>query len=448
MVKAKFVEGSLLRHILVMTFSSSIGLIALFMVDLVDIYFLSLLESTSITAAVGFAGNIMMLTISVNIGMMITMGALVSQSIGARKGGRAQRAAINVYTFGGFMSLTMMTLLFVFLDPILSGIGAEGETKELAESYLYILLPTVPFFTIMMCANGALRGVGDAKRAMFVTLSGAAVNAVFDPIFIFTLDMGIEGAAWASLLGRFTMLGVALYGAVYIHKLYARFKFQSFKHYLGRITGIAGPTIVTNIATPIGAIYITYVIAGFGDSAVAGASVLNRLAPVVFGVLFSLSGAVGPIFGQNLGARVFSRVNRTFYRALQFSLIYSVIIAGLLFVLQDFIVAAFKADPGAAELIRFFCTWLALPFVFQAAQFVANAGFNNLGKPIYATWINIGKTFLGTIPFAYFGSIWFGATGALAGPTVGGALFGIIASVWIISYVKDLEKKLAPKATP
>lgn len=446
MVKAKFVSGSLLRHILVMTFSSSVGLIALFMVDLVDIYFLSLLENTSITAAVGFAGNIMMLTISVNIGMMITMGALVSQNVGAKKVRRAKRAATNVYVFGGFMSVLMMTLLYVFLDPILSGIGAVGETKDLAKSYLLILLPSVPFFTIMMCANGALRGVGDAKRAMFVTLSGAVVNAIFDPIFIFGLDMGIEGAAWASLLGRFTMLGVALYGALYIHKIYSRFNFQSLKHHLSRITRIAFPTILTNVATPIGAIYITYVIAGFGDSAVAGASVINRLAPVVFGVLFSLSGAVGPIFGQNLGARIFERVNRTFYRALQFSLIYSVIIAALLFVLQDFIVTAFKADPEASELIRFFCTWLAFPFVFQAAQFVANAGFNNLGKPIYATWINMGKTFIGTIPFAYFGSQYFGAKGALAGPTVGGAVFGVIASIWIICYVKGLEKKLAPTA--
>ena len=121
----------------------------------------------------------------------------------------------------------------------------------------------------------------------------------------------------------------------------------------------------------------------------AGASVINRLAPVVFGVLFSLSGAVGPIFGQNFGARVFERVHRTFYRSLEFALIYSVLVAAVLFALQDVIVEVFKADPQASELIKFFCTWLALPFVLQAALFVANAGFNNLGKPVYATWFNM-----------------------------------------------------------
>ena len=110
------------------------------------------------------------------------------------------------------------------------------------------------------------------KRAMYVTLAGAVVNAVFDPILIFGLDLGIRGAAIASVLGRLTMLAVALYGAVYIHRIYAGFSWRSFRNYLSRITSIAYPAILTNIVTPIGAIYMIYVISGFGDSAVAGAS--------------------------------------------------------------------------------------------------------------------------------------------------------------------------------
>lgn len=432
-----------MRHVMVMTLSASVGLIALFMVDLVDIYFLSLLENTPLTAAVGFGGNIMMLTISVNIGMMITMGALVSQSIGGRKIPRAKQAATNVYVFAFIFSLVLMAILIIWMDDMLDLIGAVGAAKVYAKQYLYILLPSVPFFTIMMCANGALRGVGDAPRAMYVTLAGATVNAIFDPIFIFGFDLDIRGAAIASVLGRLTMLIVALYGALYIHKIIGRFNFKSFKSYLSRITAIAYPAILTNIVTPIGAIYVTYVIASYGDSAVAGASVINRLAPVVFGVLFSLSGAVGPIFGQNYGARIFERVRATFGKALQFALIYVVIISALLFVLQDFIVWAFKADSEAAQLIYFFCTWLAFPFVFQAAQFVVNAGFNNMGKPIYATWLNFGKTFIGTIPFAYFGGQWFGAIGALAGPALGAGLFGILASVLLVFYTRHLELQLA-----
>lgn len=445
MVKAKFIEGSLMRHVMVMTFTSSVGLIALFMVDLVDIYFLSLLQNTSTTAAVGFGGNIMLLTISINIGMMITMGALVSQSIGSKKPGRAKRVATNVYVFAFIISLLLTTALILFLEPMLMAIGARGSALAQAKQYLYILLPSVPFFTLMMCANGVLRGLGAARLAMYVTLAGAAVNAIFDPIFIFGFGMGIKGAAIASVMGRFTMLAVAFYGAVYVHRLFTRFQWKSFRHHLSRISGIAFPTILTNVATPIGAIYITYVIAGFGDSAVAGASVINRLAPVVFSVLFSLSGAVGPIFGQNFGAGNFDRVRETFAKSLQFALVYIAVISALLFVSQDFIVNAFKADPEAAVLIRFFCTWLAFPFIFQATQFVVNAGFNNMGKPIYATWLNFGKTFIGTIPFAYFGGLWYGAIGALAGPALGAAVFGLAASGILVLFITKLQKKMATK---
>ncbi|MCH8323413.1 MAG: MATE family efflux transporter, partial [Proteobacteria bacterium] len=103
---------------------------------------------------------------------------------------------------------------------------------------------------------------------------------------------------------------------------------------------------------------------------------------------------------------------------------------------------AFRATGETADLIKFFCTWLALPFVFQAAQFVVNAGFNNLGKPVYATMFNFGKTFIGTIPFAYFGGLWFGVFGVLAGPSVGAAAFGILASGVLLRYIKNLEIKL------
>ena len=205
---------------------------------------------------------------------------------------------------------------------------------------------------------------------------------------------------------------------------------------------------MTNIVTPIGTIYVVALIATYGDAAVAGVSIINRLAPVVFGVLFSLSGAVGPIFGQNLGARNFPRISRTFVRSLQFSTLYTGLAALLLFALQNYIVLAFRATGETAQLVKFFCTWLALPFVFQGAQFVVNAGFNNMGKPIYATWFNFGKTFIGTIPFAYFGGLWFGLYGVLAGPSVGAAIFGILATGVLIGYVKKLEIKLGGRKVP
>ena len=90
--------------------------------------------------------------------------------------------------------------------------------------------------------------------------------------------------------------------------------------------------------------------------------------------------------------------------------------------------AVFNASPEAAVLVALFCTWIAISWAFAGAQFVANAAFNNLGKPHWSTIANWAKATLGTVPFVYFGAAWGGAEGALWGMGLGSVLFGIAAA--------------------
>ncbi|MEL6517717.1 MAG: MATE family efflux transporter, partial [Pseudomonadota bacterium] len=148
------------------------------------------------------------------------------------------------------------------------------------------------------------------------------------------------------------------------------------------------------------------------------------------GVIFALSGAVGPIIGQNYGAKDHARVRRAFWDALIFTGIVVVAISVALFFLRGPIVALFSATGITAELVILFCGPLALAFFFNGMIFVGNAAFNNLGHPYYSTWINWGRHTVGTIvPVLIFGA-WFGAAGVLIGQSVGGLLFGVI-SIWL-----------------
>ena len=90
----------------------------------------------------------------------------------------------------------------------------------------------------------------------------------------------------------------------------------------------------------------------------------------------------------------------------------------------------FGAQGDAAEMIHFYCTWLAIAFIFNGLLFIANATFNNLGYPKTSTVMNIGKATIGTIPLVYFGGEWFGAIGVVAGQAVGAVIFGLIAWFW------------------
>ena len=184
--------------------------------------------------------------------------------------------------------------------------------------------------------------------------------------------------------------------------------------------------MLTNLATPVGSAYTTHAMAGFGLAAVAGQATVDRITPVAFGFVFALTGAVGPILAQNLGAGRLDRVRQTLRSSL--ALVAGCVLAvwALLVLLQEPLVALFSASGAQAELIRLFCRWTAPGFVFLGALFVANAAFNNLGRPVLATAFNWGRATLGTIPFVTLG-LRFGPAGVLFGQAAGGVVFGLLA---------------------
>ncbi|RLV61019.1 MATE family efflux transporter [Parashewanella curva] len=443
MSQAKFVEGSIMRHIWVMTSTATIGISTLFLVDLLDIYFLSLLGEQELAAAVGYAGTITFFTTSIGIGLAIAMGATVSKALGAKRKDDAKRLMMSASAITVITSLILTVIVTLLIPDLVSLIGAKGRTAELAESYLYILIPSMPIICLAMALGAALRAVGDAKLSMMSTIAGGFVNAVFDPIFIFGLGMGIEGAAIASVLARIAVLVISFRGVFIKHQLGTKLTLPELKADFSPIFAIAGPAMLTNVATPIGNGYVTKAVAEFGDAYVAGWAVVGRIVPVAFGMIFALSGAIGPIVGQNYGAKQFGRVRQALTNALQFSFLYILAVSVLVFLLQDYVIVGFKLGGNSAELVSFFCTFIAVGFVFNGALFVANASFNNLGKPKYSTFFNIGKATIGTIPFVYVGAKLWGIGGVLIGQVIGGAIFALIA-VWVAyRHINTVERKEA-----
>jgi Na+-driven multidrug efflux pump len=264
---------------------------------------------------------------------------------------------------------------------------------------------------------------------------------VLDPIFIFALGWGLEGAAWASVLARMVVLAVAWHAIYVVHRLPGRISRQQFFADLRPLLKIAAPAVLTNLATPIGGSFVLRTMSQFGDSAVAGAAIMGRITPVAFCAIFALSSAVGPIVGQNAGAGLYGRVRSTLRDAMIFNVAYVLLVWLLLWLLGDAIVAAFSASDQAAELIRFYCNFLVATFIFNGALFVANASFNNLHHPHWATGFNFGRALLGTIPFVYLGAHWYGARGVLAGEALGALIFGALAVVAAFYLVRRLERE-------
>lgn len=422
----KFVQGSILRHILVMSATSSVGLVSVFFVDFANLFYISLLGKQELAAAIGYAGTVMFFTISISIGIMISAIALVSRALGANERERARRLSGSALLFV-FLAMLILTLVFFpFIDATVGLLGAEGDTRAIATDFLRIVLVSVPVMGLGMGASGLLRAVGDARRAMYVTLGAGVAAALLDPLFIFTFDLGIYGAAYVTILSRLVTLAVGFHGVIAVHRLVALPSPAEFVRDVRALLDIAVPAVLTNIATPVGNAYVTTSVAPYGDEAVAGWAIIGRLIPVAFGFIFALSGAVGPIIGQNYGAGKFDRVKRTVTDSLLVTLAYTVLVWLIVFLMRDIIIAGFNAHGETAALIAFFIEIVIASFVFNGAMFVANAAFNNLGYATYSTVLNWSKATLGTIPFVWAGSLLGGSKGVIAGQGAGAIVFGAI----------------------
>jgi putative MATE family efflux protein len=443
MTTAVFTQGSTLRHVSVMTFASAVGLVMLFFVDLVDMYFLSMLGEKQLAAAVGFSGALLFFLTAICIGLSISMGAQVSRALGQRNLAKAQQVCTHTLIFSFCLTSLITTPVWLFHTQILHLLGAKGETLILASEYTRIMLPSTPVLVCAMSMASALRAAGNARYSMYATLGGGLVNAAFDPVFIFGLGLGIQGAAWASVLSRFAVLSIAIY---FVTRHYRLLKFESWpnKKEIKSIFSIAGPAMLTNLATPIGSSYVMMSMSQFGDNAVAGAAIIGRIVPVAFGVIFALSGAIGPIVGQNMGAEKFDRVRETLKNAVMFAAAYVLVIWIILFVSQNLIVHIFEMKGEAAHLIKTYCTFIAGGFFFNGVLFVANATFNNMGVAHYATFSNFARSLLGTIPFVWlFGKVW-GAPGVLSGEIAGAAIFGSIALWFAFRRIQSLQGQVIP----
>jgi putative MATE family efflux protein len=440
----RFVSGSTMRHVLVMTGTGTAGLIAIFIVDLVSLLYISWLNDPSLTAGVGLSTVVMFFTVSVNVGLMIPIGALVSRALGARRHEDARRLATSGSILMAIVAAAVTVIILPLLPAVLGALGADARTFEVAHSFLWISMPTNVLMAFGMAFSTVLRAAGDAKRSMYATLSVAAVTIVLDPIMIFGLGLKADGAALTINLARVVYLYVGFRYVTRMHDLLAWPSVRSVTADARPFFAIAAPAILTNIAAPVSNAFFTGVMAQFGNQAIAASAIIDRVTPVAFAGLFALAGAIGPVLGQNWGAQRYDRMRQTLKDSLTFTVVYIGCVWLVLFLVRVPLTHAFNAPEMTAELVQFFCQLSGFIWFFIGLVFVANASFNNLGYPLLSTFFNWGRATLGMIPFAYFGAQVGGPKGALVGIGAGSVAFGIAAIVTAFWTIRRLERQAVP----
>ncbi|WP_088622022.1 MATE family efflux transporter [Oceanicola sp. 22II-s10i] len=439
--KARFLTGSTMRHVVVMSIAGSLGLSFLFLIDFLAMFWVSQYNNEVWVSAIGFAFAIQFFPASMNVGMMIATIAIYARALGAGEIDRARRIATVGILSGVGAQVAFSTLLWFTRYDLLAISGANGEARELAADFLSVSLFGMPLMVAGMTMSAVVRATGDAVRSTMVTGTAALVALVVDPFNILYLGLGVQGAAISVIITRGVMTVLGFYFLVIHHGMAARPRWEDFRLIFRLWVVIAIPAIFTQCSTPFGNWVLMRAMADFGDSATAALGVVLRLTVLVFGGIFALSGAIGGILGQNYGGGQLDRVAQAYKDALIYCIGYTLVAWIALASMSGPLARGFGLSPEGAEVMHFFTFYMAPALAFTGALYVANAAFNNLGRPISATIANWIRDGLLTWPLAFGLGAAYGANGVLMGQAGAAILAGTIGA-WIgWRYVKGLRDR-------
>ncbi len=369
-------EGNVLRNVLYMGIPSMIGFGAMTIYGLTDIYWVGKL-GTAPVAAVTLFGAIAWVMGSANQIVGSGSVALISRRFGERSYEETRDVIRQTLLLKFGVACVMAVLGLLFVPNILDLMNADATTWAHALAYANTYFLGLPFVFTSYTVYTALRGVGDAPKAMYIMLMSTGLNVVLDPVFIFWLGMGVRGAALATVLSATVAVTVGMWmlssGRANITVPMWR-RFRPRVDIMLQILGIGGPAGLNNIMRSVAHWYVTTLVATFGTIVVAGYGFAIRIMDI--GILFGVGLELGAsaIVGQNLGADKKDRAHDAVVKATFLVMVLTGVLGAAEFVWAREILGFFTRDPAvigsAVLLVRLFGAaqvMIAMHIVMSAA---------------------------------------------------------------------------------
>jgi len=426
---ARFTEGPIARHVLAMASTSALSLLAVFMVDILTLVYVSRLGDQRLLAAVGLAKTLMFLNGAFAAGVVIAGGALLSERIGKHGGQRLARLVTHLLLMVLAVAASVAALEWLAMAPLARWLGADPGAYASARGFVCMTLAaSVPVALAQMSAQ-LLKAQGHVRLALWVLLSGALTLAVADPLLILGLGMGLQGAGWSCALAALVSMLVGLCWLKRHLGLALRLNPRLLCLHIGRTARLAVPAMLGNLAMPVGISYLMITLAGLGASALAGMAVVDRVLQLGYCVYFALPTALVPVLAQNLGAGRHDRVRQ----AIAFTG-RGVVLYGVAFWLLVLVTGPLVADyfhlQGNGRDIFLTVTRLGMGlWVLFGLDFVAQSLFLTLGRAWWVPTFGWLRGTLGTLPWVYAGAHGHGASGAVLGMWLGNAVVALLAII-------------------
>ncbi|MCB9982980.1 MAG: MATE family efflux transporter [Rhodospirillales bacterium] len=429
--RGNLTEGPIPQHLIRMTLPMIWGLAAVIAVQLADVYFIGLMKDTDILAGISFTFPITMLISHLVFGINIALSSVTARLIGAKQTDDAKRIVLHGLIMAFIASSIIALSTYIVIKPLFTLLGADADTYPAIADYMPLWLVASAILALPVNANSALRASGDTKNPAIVMSLIALINLIFDPLLIFGLggfpEMGVTGAAMATLIGYSAGMILAFYIAIIRKKLVATdgLHLDQFKDSMKRLLIIAIPAGIGNIITPATGAMIIAILASHGSEAVAAYGIATRVEALGMLVVIALALGMAPIIGQNWGAEKFDRVHKTINLAIVFNLIWSALVAIILALFARPIASMFTHDAQVIHDAALFF-WI-VPFSFGIGNIVFgwSSAFNAMGKPQKAFIMIFVKSFALMVPAAMLGAHLHGITGLFCAIATSNIISGI-----------------------
>jgi putative MATE family efflux protein len=399
-------QGPLERAIVLLAVPMVLEMVMESVFAVVDIFFVSRLGDEAI-AGVALTESVLTLIYTVAMGLSIGVTAVVARRIGEGDADGAARATVQGVLLGGAIAVVFGVVGVVWAGDLLRIMGADGPTAAISLPYTRVMFGTNAVILLLFLQNAAFRGAGDAAIAMRVLWLANGINIVLDPCLIFGLgpfpELGVQGAAVATSIGRGTAVLVQLYtlfrlgGRLKIALSHVRVQ-AAIMARIVRLSATATFQTFIGMASWIGLIRIT---AEFGSEALAGYAIAVRV--ILFALLpaWGLGNAAATMVGQGLGAKDPDRAERAVWIAAKMNFYFLGAVGVGFVVFAPLIVSAFGGTAEASAYAVSCLRIVSLGFVFYAYGMVLTAAFNGAGAVWTPTIINLFCFWLFEIPLGW-----------------------------------------------
>lgn len=393
----------------------------------------------------GLAVTFPLMNLSVAFGTLVGAGAatMLSVLLGQKNYKAANKVLGNVVTLNIIIGLLFMGLTLMFIDPILYFFGASENTLPYAKEYITIILIGNVITHLYFGLNAAMRSSGNPKKAMMLTIFTVVFNTILDPIFIFVFDMGIAGAAWATVaaqvvatvvvLKHFSDRSRAFHFEKGLFKLDMRVAKDSLAIGLGPFLMNAAACLVT--------LFINQQMRDYsGDLGIGAYGICNRLIFMFIMICMGLNQGMQPIAGYNYGAKQYSRVKEVFWMTAKFGTVVTLICFAVGMFVPRIAAGIFTHDEALLDMSAEGLRILTIGFPVVGFQMIGTNFFQSLGMVKKSIILSLSRQILFLLPMLYALPLWYGANGVWMSFPISDILSALLTAIMLRRLFRKFNK--------